>query len=120
MNATVEVLTAEVRTLMVGSRQVTLSVYRQLDEVSPWTDHISTFEPFGRVRSGTLYPYIDLWEKACKVEADVEFVGRRHWDGSLVRMVVLFRDYRRMDDETSEQIKEWKVDLPLIVLAGLR
>jgi hypothetical protein len=31
--AKVEVLTAEVRVLMVGSRQVTLSVYSQLDEV---------------------------------------------------------------------------------------
>jgi hypothetical protein len=46
MNATVEVLTAEVRTLMVGSRQVTLSVYRQLDEVE-W----KLIQPFGRVRS---------------------------------------------------------------------
>lgn len=43
--ATVEVLAAEVRVLMVGSRQVTLSVYRQLDEVEP-----ENIEPFGRVR----------------------------------------------------------------------
>ena len=43
--ATVETLTAEVRVLMVGSRQVTLSVYNQLDEV-PYAD----IEPFGRVR----------------------------------------------------------------------
>ena len=45
--AHVEVLTAEVRVLMVGSRQVTLSVFRQLDHVRP--GHI---EPFGRVRDG--------------------------------------------------------------------
>lgn len=31
--ATVETLTAEVRALMVGSRQVTMSVYNQLDRV---------------------------------------------------------------------------------------
>jgi hypothetical protein len=42
--ATVETLTAEVRVLMVGSRQVTLSVYGQLDEVGP-----EDIEPFGRV-----------------------------------------------------------------------
>ena len=42
--ATVEVLTAEVRVLMVGSRQVTLSVYRQLDRRP--SDEV---EPFGRV-----------------------------------------------------------------------
>ncbi len=46
--ANVEVLTAEVRVLMVGSRQVTLSVARQLDEVKP--DDVT---PFGRVRTGT-------------------------------------------------------------------
>jgi hypothetical protein len=43
--ATVEVLTAEVRVLMVGSRQITLSVFRQLDWVSP-----EKIQPMGRVR----------------------------------------------------------------------
>ena len=43
--ATIEVLTAEVRVLMVGSRQVTLSVFRQLDH-APWHE----CEPFGRIR----------------------------------------------------------------------
>lgn len=42
--ATVEVLTAEVRVLMVGSRQVTLSVYRQLDRRPS-----RLVRPFGRV-----------------------------------------------------------------------
>lgn len=42
--ATVEALTAEVRVLMVGSRQVTMSVYAQLDDVDP-----GQIEPFGRV-----------------------------------------------------------------------
>jgi hypothetical protein len=45
VSATVEVLTAEVRVLMVGSRQVTLSVYRQLDYCEP-----EVITPFGRVR----------------------------------------------------------------------
>ncbi len=42
--ATVEALTAEVRVLMVGSRQVTMSVYGQLDQVD-----YGQIEPFGRV-----------------------------------------------------------------------
>jgi len=42
--ATAEVLTAEVRVLQVGSRQVTLSIYRQLDWVPA-----GEIEPFGRV-----------------------------------------------------------------------
>jgi len=42
--ATVETLTAEVRVLMVSSRQVTMSVYGQLDHVE-----YDEIEPFGRV-----------------------------------------------------------------------
>lgn len=42
--ATVEALTAQVRVLMVGSRQITLSIYWQLDDVDP-----DKVEIFGRV-----------------------------------------------------------------------
>jgi hypothetical protein len=49
--ATVDVLTAEVRVLQVGRRQVTLSVVRQLD----WADP-GDIEPFGRVRTGDDLP----------------------------------------------------------------
>lgn len=43
--AKIEVLTAKVRVITMGNRQVTLSVYRQLDDV----DHDEII-PFGRVR----------------------------------------------------------------------
>lgn len=46
--ATIETLTAEVRVLMVGNRQVTLSVYRQLDKIS--ADAITAF---GRIRDSS-------------------------------------------------------------------
>jgi hypothetical protein len=68
LTATVEVLTAEVRTLVVGNRQVTQSVYRQLDHINP-----EAIEPFGRVndtKAGEGY--------------DVLVVGRGP-DGVLVR-----------------------------------
>jgi hypothetical protein len=64
--ATVQTLTAEVRVLMVGSRQVTLSVYRQLDYCPP--DEI---EMFGRVRADKTLP------SGC-----IELVGRTS-DGAL-------------------------------------
>jgi hypothetical protein len=68
-SATVVALTAEVRALMIGSRQVTLSVYRQLDTV----DHTEC-EPFGRVRDPQ------------NVEGyGVYVVGRHVQTGSLVR-----------------------------------
>jgi hypothetical protein len=52
--ARVEVPTAEVRVLMVGSRQVTLSVFRQLDRVDS-----ALIEPFGRVRDKPADPGSD-------------------------------------------------------------
>jgi len=65
--ATVETLTAEVRVLMVGSRQVTMSVYNQLDEVD-----YDDIHPFGRVRPKGDDSYIWL-------------VGRHEASGTLVR-----------------------------------
>jgi hypothetical protein len=68
VTATIEVLMAEVRTLLIGRRQVTLSVYRQLDSVDPYE-----IEPFGRVSD--------------KQDQDkrLHVVGRHLKDGSLVR-----------------------------------
>lgn len=63
----VEVLTAQVRVLMVGSRQVTLSVFRQLDEVD-----FEEVTPFGRVRDRNSDSYRDI-------------IGIHFKDGSLVR-----------------------------------
>lgn len=51
--ATVETLTAEVRVLQVGNRQVTLSVARQLDAFElQWDDEALNFTPFGRIKTG--------------------------------------------------------------------
>jgi hypothetical protein len=69
--ATVEVLTAAVRVLMVGNRQVTLSVYRQLDEVTP-----AEIEPFGRVR-----------DRQDGAGQGVNVVGVHRETGALVRSV---------------------------------
>ena len=61
--AEVETLTATVRVLMVGSRQVTLSVAKQLDIAA-----MGEMEPFGRIRL-----------------SEVCLIGRRIKDGALVR-----------------------------------
>jgi hypothetical protein len=51
--ATVETLTAEVRVLQVGNRQITLSVARQLDAFElQWEDEALNFTPFGRIKTG--------------------------------------------------------------------
>jgi hypothetical protein len=141
--AQIEVLTAEVRALMVGSRQVTLSVFRQLDYV-PWDE----IEPFGRVNDKNS-------------DFSHEVVGRDPSNGALVRAHVRnlneapmkarwritdddmtkiragknpWRNYYDPDlkvtDEQIEQVREWLVErdreildwetLPLIVLAGLK
>jgi hypothetical protein len=69
-SASVEVLSAEVRVLRVGDGQITLSMYRQLDEASP-----ERFEPFGRVRDN---------ERNLRRGA-LQLVGRDTETGALVR-----------------------------------
>jgi hypothetical protein len=54
-SARVDVLTAEVRVLQLGSRQITLSVYRQPDSIS-----IERLEPFGRVRDKVQAGAVDV------------------------------------------------------------
>lgn len=66
--ATVGVLTAEVKTLLIGSRQVTLSVWYQLDEVPD--DEII---PFGRVSPPK------------NTDPVIWIVGKHKGDGTLVR-----------------------------------
>jgi len=141
-DATVTVLTAEVRALMVGARQVTLSVFRQLDEI-PW-DRIA---PFGRVNPG--YPGYSGERR------QVWTVGRMVDGAALVRSHMFepvspklarangFMDYPRdpgprlrahiashhgltVDEyyeleyaKRRDYWAEWRA-LPLIVLAGLR
>lgn len=118
--ATIETLTAEVRVLMVGSRQITMSVYGQLDVVNA-----EEIQPFGRVGPSRA-EWWELW-----------VIGRNVATGDLVRSRV--PNVRRLEemerlallgafmngaaDPRRELIckisAEWS-GLPLIVLAGLR
>jgi hypothetical protein len=85
-SATVETVTAEVRVLMVGSRQVTMSVYNQLDEVSH--DRI---DAFGRVR-----PRDEDWRF-------VHVVGRDRESGALVRSFAWIRHMVR--EPSAEEVE---------------
>jgi hypothetical protein len=66
----VDLLTAEVRVLVIGKRQVTGGMYKQLDWVAP-----DLIKPFGRVHS-SLY---------ATPAAHFEVVGRHCETGCLVR-----------------------------------
>lgn len=134
--ARIDVLTAEVRVLMVGSRQITVSVARQLDQIEP-----GDIEPFGRVRTGARKP-----DSAIDV---VEVIGAAR-DGALARSAAAVMRYfcsgsyregewcgrskvRRCAGYPDgndcwrghywlDEPGEWQAwsELPLIVLAGLR
>ncbi len=140
--ATVETLTAEVRILMVGLRQVTLSVARQLDEVDP-----CEIEPFGRIRAGSRngFAAIDQVEVIGSAggqlarsivvatrywcgSGHIPFGGRTHHDGLEVICWPCGEEFHGTDGHKEVWVdfshgeklyREWQ-DLPLIVLAGLR
>lgn len=137
-DARVQVLTAEVRVLMVGSRQVTLSVYSQLDTVA-----FDDIEPFGRVRSRDALTY-EIWvvgrggngslvrswlprpyawprdeggSLSCRWEGECLWLQNTPTGGVYVRRFL--PQAREREDEAFAAAQAWR-DLPLIVLAGLR
>jgi hypothetical protein len=127
--ATVEVLTAEVRVLMVGSRQVTMSVYNQLDEV-----YCGEIETFGRVsppRASDDFIYVvgrsnDLGDLVRSYLPRPEYLESLRDHGTIKPSggIVYFEWRRKLQItalySTAEQCAcEW-AQLPLIVLAGLR
>ena len=97
--ATVQTLTAEVRVLMVGSRQITMSVFKQLDHRP-----IEEIELFGRVSVPNDYGIVRV-------------VGRSTLDGTLVRSHV-DNPYGGLIGNQGNWDKAKA--LPLIALAGLR
>jgi hypothetical protein len=117
--AHVEVLTAEVRVLVVGSRQITISVYNQLDPIRP-----HRLDPFGRVRRRahcweTWYP--NRISRDCPGDC-LDFVGRTRDTGALARCCI---PRTNVNGNTHPEWQAAVIDrawdrLPLIVLAGLR
>lgn len=93
---TIDTLTAEVHVLKVGPRQLTKSMYRQLDQIPP-----AHLEPFGRVKVGR-YALLDM---------EVELVGRSTRTGALARATL---DYGTGDWQATDSARK----LPLIVLGG--
>jgi hypothetical protein len=126
--ATVATLTAQVRVLMVGSRQVTMSVYGQLDYVEP-----ACINPFGRVKpkdaawwriyvvgqdqgTCTLVRSSTLSEAAL---ADLR-EGKRIRDRQYQVSVPEWDSATEKDRDRFAQVAEQWSALPLIILAGLR
>ena len=93
--AHVEMLTASVRTLMIGSRQITLSVAKQLDIVENYK-----IKPWGRVKVDSL----------CKQYGVVEVIGENKETGDLV-----ISRFGKDNPKYNQML-----DYPLIVLAGLK
>jgi hypothetical protein len=142
-SATVETLTAEVRTLVVGSRQVTLSVAKQLDRLDLFCWGPGAITPFGRVKTGAKvtqervkagyrhYPEHMLdsnrYFETYTTEPRVEVIGRSNRDedrGALVIFEVGPKDVTDLYSgegakELNAVLAQWD-ELPLIVLAGLR
>jgi len=127
-SASVGVLTAEVRVLMVGSRQVTLSVARQLDFVP-----MSSIEPFGRIKSGSGGDCIEVIGSAdgvlsrSRVWRTMQTCSRGNsflenyvlcpeHDGSYTH----FMNHDWYEYDTGIDAWRQAVNFPLIVLAGLR
>ena len=113
--ATVETLVAEVRVLKVGSRQITLSVAKQLDEVP-----VFELEPFGRIHCG------EHWADpvAHAAHDPIQLIGRHITTGALVKAWAWVPKSSAIADPSDTVSVDDYLNvyqpLPLIVLAGLR
>jgi hypothetical protein len=143
--ATVATLTAEVRVLMVGSRQITRSVFRQLDEVpdgqcevmgrvnedgsNTWV--VGRDRRFGNlVRAKAKLPYPPSVEPMSLAEKD----RLRRWRDMAARHIpislsdldrwklleVKYSREREWTAQAREIFSAWAEKTPLIVLAGLK
>jgi hypothetical protein len=131
--ATVQTLTAEVRTLTVGSKQVTLSIFKQLDYVTPWR-----INAFGRVNAGGKYDgepveleLVGSDDDGCLVSSHI--MSRTQIIDPVNRHILYLpgryantpktesikRRYRELEPEWTAMLSRFYA-LPLIVLAGLK
>jgi len=83
------VLSAEVRVLQVGNRQITRSIYRELDEAAP-----ERFAPFGRVK-----------DNKRKLKDGLLLVGRDSETRALVRYHAQPPDWS--ESEGPEEFAHW-------------
>jgi hypothetical protein len=92
-SASVKVLTAEVRVVQVDGRQLTRSMYWQLDEAAP-----RRFEPFGRVK-----------DNKRRLRDGVLLVGRDSKTGALVRYHAVPPDWspREGPEEFAHWMRHW-------------
>ena len=96
-----DTVTAKAWIVTVGGRHLTLSIFKQLDEVSFWY-----ITPFGRVRTGIKYS--DGY--ATRKEAELELVGHDE-RGILVKSVITTTRYipgldpHDMDEDEYERHK---------------
>lgn len=137
--ARVEVLTAEVRVLMVGSRQVTLSVFRQLDrvdhrDIEPWgrisdkaeaNDTVTVVgrslrTEWHRVNDGGALVRSSLSADRLRVEAHLWRTAALCHDDDGTWLQAHQREIRAVVAEEWARIADEWAALPLIVLAGLR
>lgn len=128
--ATVQTLTAEVRVLTYGTRQITKSVVAQLDAI-----RADAIQPFGRIRTGQ--KIAEPW--GVPELPELELIGRHPRTGVLVKANVMSTDRppnyfaslpsmptKEDREQYTELVDEWKSlclawrALPLIVLAGAR
>lgn len=117
--ATVSTLEARVHVLLVGNRQVTVSVFNQLDWV-----HSDRIKLMGRVngRDGTEWAIGKDKRDGCLVRCQQKIIRYEHLDGTRHRPDTL--SCMKCEDNGIAEIWEFKPkmfnNLPLIVLAGLR
>jgi hypothetical protein len=114
----VETLTAEVHVLKIGTRQLTLSMVRQLDTFPINKEHITNFRALGRIRTGTKLTDTQDWGALARPHTpEIELIGTHAETGEL--MTLTCQGYQIKNDLERQYAIE-QLEKPLIILGGMK
>lgn len=116
--STIETLTAQVRVINIGARQLTLSIARQLDQFPINKERITNFRALGRIRTGIKLTDTNEWGSMARPHTpQIELIGTHTETGEL--MTLTCQGYQIKNDLERRYAIE-QMEKPLIILGGMK
>lgn len=112
---TPETLTAKINVLTIGTKQLTLSMVRQLDQFPINKERITNFRPIGRIRTGAKLRYYEGFGP--HLDPQIELIGTHAETGELMRLIC---HQAHIDNFIEARWAMEQMDKPLIILGGMK
>lgn len=115
---TPETLKAKINVITIGTKQLTLSMVRQLDQFPINEERITTFRPIGRIRTGTKITDPNQWGPTAGARTpEIELIGTHTETGELMKLIC---QGHQIQNELERRWAREQMDKPLIILGGMK